>query len=334
MAVALAVLATGVGGRPAAADASGSADAVARIALEGCADVDAAEVHRLVAIELRAPVLPATDPKGATPALPTVHAVCDRDRITLGLADTVTRKRVERTVDLTSTPPIAKTRVIALEIAELFLASWAELMLKDGEEAPTPANRPPSAKRAATAVERRARRPERVRLRLFGVGRFFVNEASTWPAAGVALAIEGRITARLRWTLATTFDRGFARADLGKIEVDLTGLGVGVLTTFPLSSWAFVAGIDLRGWLVRLEGDPFTPEAFEGRTMTSHAFGTAAKLGVDLPAVGRFVSGVLLEVGYVLTPVVGFRSAQGVEARAFAVEGVFVGAMLGAGMGF
>lgn len=112
-------------------------DAVS-VAFEGCEGMDALVVIDAVRVEL------------ASDGIRDVHAVVDDEsaianvRITcaagasfvLRVDDRITHKSVERTVTLEGVARTATARALALSIAELLHASWAELDLEDPEAAP------------------------------------------------------------------------------------------------------------------------------------------------------------------------------------------------------
>lgn len=89
-----------------------------------CASIDAEEVRVIVALELGARTLPsAALPDHATRA----HAQCSAQRIDIEVVDHLTRKTVKRAIALDHVHETARTRVLAIAIAELVSASWFEL---------------------------------------------------------------------------------------------------------------------------------------------------------------------------------------------------------------
>jgi hypothetical protein len=99
----------------------------------------------------------APSPSENDPSLAVLHAEvvpcrADTTVVTLSIDDLVTRKSVRRAVALDDIPPRARPRALALAMAELLRASWAELALVD---APEPSSPPPEPIRRAVLVRLR-----------------------------------------------------------------------------------------------------------------------------------------------------------------------------------
>ncbi len=86
--------------------------------MSGCADVDARQVERILAIELRE-----SKPRSGVTS---VRVSCSGAAASVVLDDGTTGKQVVTTVDLEATAAIARTRVLALAVAELLQWSWSE----------------------------------------------------------------------------------------------------------------------------------------------------------------------------------------------------------------
>jgi hypothetical protein len=96
---------------------SGPAPAT-QVRVSGCSDVDARQVERILAIELRE-----SKPRsGAT----SVRVSCSGTAASVELDDGTTGKQVVATIDLEATAAIARARVLALAVAELLQWSWSE----------------------------------------------------------------------------------------------------------------------------------------------------------------------------------------------------------------
>lgn len=99
----------------------------------------------------------APDPAGEDPSLAVIRVEvtpcrADATEATLSIDDLVTRKSVRRAVALDDIAPGARPRALALAVAELLRASWAELALADAPAPPTP---PPEPVRRAVLVRLR-----------------------------------------------------------------------------------------------------------------------------------------------------------------------------------
>jgi hypothetical protein len=115
------------------------------IAVVDCDDALAREAQRIAAIELRAALVDAA-PDDATTQ---VTATCRDQSANLRVVDPTTGKSVERSVALSQAPSTARARLLALAIAELVAASWAELENNPEPRAPAAAPLAPAAARAA-----------------------------------------------------------------------------------------------------------------------------------------------------------------------------------------
>jgi hypothetical protein len=97
--------------------------------VDACVPVDADLFHRLLAIELGTSIeyapTAAQEPDGTA-----VTVACTRDgAVQLLLDDNLTRKSMQRVVELPLVEIAMRTRLLALSVAELVVASWVELQL-------------------------------------------------------------------------------------------------------------------------------------------------------------------------------------------------------------
>src|SRR6186713_3100482 len=100
-----------------------------RLLLRSCNDYREADVERMLAAELAGEnVTSFGTSSGAEPNRdPTwVVARCEESRVLLEVNDPLSRKTLKRSINLQSSAPNARPRVIAIAAAELVLASWAE----------------------------------------------------------------------------------------------------------------------------------------------------------------------------------------------------------------
>jgi hypothetical protein len=130
-----------------------------RLVLEGCENLDEREMRRAFQAEIGARL---GDEEG--PLVIVASAACDDSHVELRVIDPLTRKGVRRRIDLSSAAPRGRERLVALALAELLVASWAELEVnpnpKVEPEGPSP---PPDATQAARGLvsdRRRALAPE------------------------------------------------------------------------------------------------------------------------------------------------------------------------------
>src|SRR5262249_57015189 len=105
-----------------------------QLVVDPCVDAPAGQVRRLLAIDLGALLVdPEIPVAGATRA----SVGCDGTLTLLRVDDPVTGKSLTREVDIASSPPNARARLVALAVSELISASWTELATN-----PTPAVSP------------------------------------------------------------------------------------------------------------------------------------------------------------------------------------------------
>jgi hypothetical protein len=117
---------------------------------DGCRELRAAEVQRVLEIELGS-----VSGRWTGPDPMRVELACSGTKLTIVAVDPVTDKRLSR--ELTLGPGVAdRDRTVALLVSQLFLTSWTELLLARSPEAPPlPVARPPPV--IAHAAERMAR---------------------------------------------------------------------------------------------------------------------------------------------------------------------------------
>jgi hypothetical protein len=108
--------------------------------VDACVPINVEQFHRVLAIELGTSIeyapTAAQQPDGTL-----VRVVCAfGNAVQLQLEDNLTRKSMQRVVELPMIEAAARTRLLALSVAEFVVASWVELRLA---QAPLPAAGPP-----------------------------------------------------------------------------------------------------------------------------------------------------------------------------------------------
>jgi len=226
------------------------AAATAPVELEiapGCSALDVAEVRRVVALELR-PVAHDDDPRFLT----RVHAGCDGRHVTLAVDDPVSRKRLERTVELPDASTEVKSRVLALAAVELVTVSWTELVTNPEPAVEPAAPAPPPPVRAGAEEEAR-QRLSRSRLMLIGT-----------VAAGLEAPLLFGAGGRWSWErfgafgleLEVRVEHGRASFPLGDVLVNRASGGLGIHARLLVGRAALRAIAMLRGGAVQLSGSP------------------------------------------------------------------------------
>jgi hypothetical protein len=250
------------------------------VEVDACVPVDAAELHRVAAIELghevdyRAGVV-------AEGSVTQVRVSCAEAGIELAVADALTHKSMTRTLALGEMPERSRTRLLALAVAEFVAASWVELSLvPQPAVAPTGPPAGDDARAAAQAVtSRRAPPPPKqeppppappppkphpwLLAGAFSVQRWSSDESVLFGGAARLLhAAPGHVA----WTVA--FDAMTTSKDVSTGSVSATTFAAsgGLLLHLRAASVGLYAGPGLRAGLVRLAGEPDGSEAQGGRS--------------------------------------------------------------------
>lgn len=96
--------------------------------VDACVPIDPDQFHRVLAIELGTSIeyspTAAQQPGGTL-----VRVVCSDGAVQLQLEDSLTRKAMQRTVELPAVDVSTRSRMLALSVAEFVVASWVELRL-------------------------------------------------------------------------------------------------------------------------------------------------------------------------------------------------------------
>ncbi|HEX4351702.1 MAG TPA: hypothetical protein VHZ95_02285, partial [Polyangiales bacterium] len=105
---------------------TGSARVTTRV--DPCVPIDRDSFDRVLAIELGTSIDYGGD-SGGDSDVTTVSLSCTAEGIELQVEDAVTRKSMRRVIDLTPVEASARSRLLALTVAEFVVASWVELRL-------------------------------------------------------------------------------------------------------------------------------------------------------------------------------------------------------------
>jgi len=280
--------------------------------VDSCVPIDIELFHRLLAIELGTSIQyspgAAQAPDGAT-----VYISCSAPGIELQLADSVTRKSMQRSLELPQVAVAARTRLLALTVAEFVVASWVELRLAQPPLQPVGPRASEEVARRATQVasERLPPAPvpepaEDVRW-LLGVG----AEPMLFTSGGGALP-QLSAHAELRPRQAIAVGLAFSLAH-GEWEVRWPSSPIGMAQLTSTSGRATLAYVQHAGPLELLLGGG-------GRLGIVHLAGKTNRFGVvalemyapwggpvlQLSAAVRLPHlrvGLELEAGYVTLPV-------------------------------
>lgn len=214
--------------------------------------------------------------------------------------DLLTRKHVERTIDLGEVAPSARPRALALAIAELLRASWAELALVEEPPAGVPAAILEAMRvrhaglRDARALANPSSAPEPsappARIPASAIAASLLVRA--FPGARTAL-IGGRVALDLAfsqaWLARLDLEAGGGSSldPLGAIEIGAATLGVSVAFAASVGAVLFTIGPRLAGGAAWASGRPYDPS-----TLAGTGLGPLVYLGgvfeVDIAFADRF----------------------------------------------
>lgn len=317
------ILAVALAASSAPGAAWGSAHPGVSLSVDACAGVDEAEVAAQLTIELGAELLP------AGPGVTRVKVRCEGAVLVLGVDDPVTGKSLERRVELGNAAPKARTRLLAIAIAELVSASWTELETNPTPIVPPAGPPPPPAAKAAArdVVEPRTHAPRVTVDAAFDL-RAYPGTEGTGALFGIAtrFSTAGR---GLGGALDLVASEGHGDKALGSVTVDLVGVGAFATYGGHAGPLHLVAGLGARGGSARLGGTP-RDASVEGRSLRGAFLGPAAMGALDVRVVGPLVLVAGVEVGFSLVRVRALADGAG----ATTVGGVHLGARVGLGLAF
>ncbi len=303
-----------------------------RLSLElACPDVavDAAEVRRIVGVELRGAVF---DAGGDTRWVTQISVRCAEGRLQLSVLDPVSRKSLGRSFALAEAPAAARARLVALAIAELVAASWTELAANPQpkvEPAPPP---PPPALRAAAremALERWSPPDEaspraRVRLLVEAGAHAFAGPLPLW---GGGLRFCWERPQVLGVELDLHVDQGVWARPIGQVFIDRASGSVALHARLGAGAFTWRALAGARGGVVRLTGAAGSVPGTRAGSGTGPWAGLL--VGGALALSGRGMSAELrVEGGMSVVGVVGMVDG----APAVRLDAPWVGLSLGVGL--
>lgn len=294
-----------------------SGSAVARqhprvqLELDACVRAPHEEVRRLLAIELGALLDEHADP-GADRTR--VRVDCAGAETMLHVEDPISRRSIDRPIDLGATSPIGSARLLALAITELVTASWSEL------------TEPPRAARAPVAAQPVLEAPplERLRLSALGLGRG--TFAGAGFLGGAALRLSRYHARHLGWLVELEVAHGSAAVSVGSVSTTLLSIGTAFVAHQSWRKIGIHGGIGLRFGAAQLRGE--SDAGARGASFWGPWVGPMATLGLVAAPVRRLALELGLEGGYVVTPVGGLVDGR----REVAVEGGWIGLYLGLGV--
>jgi len=204
-----------------------------QLELSHCPYLSERDVKRILQAELVAEVVPWSDAD-----VTSVDIRCEGTFVRLLVRDPVSRKRVQRNVELLEAPPRSRDRLVALAASELVIASWSELEVNPTLEVePAEPPPPPGSKEAARTVVRdrmprestqppatsaRTPAPE-TRILALGSARAFWDYPGALYGGGARLGQDhfGVVS----WALDGLVEQGLVRRTEGSYHIATTTLG-------------------------------------------------------------------------------------------------------------
>jgi hypothetical protein len=329
------------------------------LTLDVCIPLDPAEVRRGVALELGA-VLAGPEDTETTQ----VGVSCEGAKVLLEVIDPISGKSLSRRVDLDVSPPAARSRLLAIAIAELVTASWTELESNPEPQVP-PASTPPSpearaaarhsahdrnaqvaaahaegaaasssASAAPTLPPVRAPAPPRAPYGLTGLvqARSFRSGAGV-SSVGFGARLSHRFTPVWGFGLDLLADHGSVTIPLlGSISVDALSSGPFVFAAKGWGWFSVAGGAGFRLGAGRFSGNP-TANATAKSALVSPWGGPLLEAAMSAEPVHGFVLELGGEVGEAPFPA-GAVSATGGSTSVASLEGLWLGAHAGIGVSF
>jgi len=299
--------------------------------LANCPDVEAPEVERILGVELGAPLAP-KDSKGST----LVVVQCREATASLAVDDPITKKTLQRTLDLSSFPANARSRFLAIAIAEFVSTSWTELESNPQPSVPTagpPA--PPAARKAARKIIRERRETAvapstpapKPRLDAAWVVRGYLEHSPALIGGALRTSQDFSL---IDWRLECVALSGQSNeVGLGTILTTVLDAGFGLGFHGRVSPFVIGGGLGVRGGVARLTGEPRTKEIHAG-TFDAPWLGVFGFGRATATLVPHLSLELLVETGYTIVPVGGLVDGQ----RLVSVDGVWVASALGVGVPF
>lgn len=295
--------------------------------VDPCVPVERVQLDKLLAIELGMSV----ESAGAEPGPTQVHVGCVAEGIELTLEDGVTRKTMRRVLPAESFRDASSTRLLALAIAELTVASWIELRLPQKVE---PVGAPPSRvarERSERVVERRAppspaEEPTVTDLSLGATVQAWSENDG--PLGGGELRVVHSTMPWLAFSLSANLSAAQVRAGLGRVLVRASSASVAALLRAEERSLSFFTGPGVRLGLVQMAG-----EADDGTLVRSDSFyapyGGPYWLGRGAwELASPLLVALDLELGITTLPARAIAS----ETPVVSLDGVWFAATLGLGL--
>jgi hypothetical protein len=278
--------------------------------VDACVPIDREQFDRVLAIELGTSIQ-YTDEASRIGSVTFVQLSCTAGGVQLQLDDKLTHKSMSRVVDVSHVAPHARSRLLALAVAEFVVASWVELELPDspGSGAPVPDaedSSPEAPASAAAAVQAesldaaRATVSRVVRARLPRASPLADRDRALWqlgaaldvmtfssalqPIPGLGLRLEHRPAAQLAFHAA--LDIGHANLEavwrgqnIGSVQLTSTSVLLSLLYLVRIAELELSVGAGARVGLAHMAGST-TSASLEAQSFYAPFGGPVIALGM------------------------------------------------------
>jgi hypothetical protein len=254
------------------AGASASPTSRLLVATSGCTGIRTERIGELLSLELSTlvPIVAELPPLK-------VDFLCDGWRVRVTLGDAVTIKDVSRDVWLEASPDPERT--LALAASELFLASWAELLIERPEQQHRASDAAVVAAKGAVERAMPSRRSQVVMaVDVLATGRERHLSAPV-PTFGAALRVTGALTDREQLFAEAGWETGSVDRSAGRVQGSGTAVGVGARWGVHAAQVFLSASGRVSAVYMVFQGTPSSP-AFYGARYD----GLTAEVAADLDA--------------------------------------------------
>lgn len=297
--------------------------------LEDCLGADADAVRRILAAELGDTLIAFGRESDVPDADLLVRADCGIESAIVVLTHAPTALRFEQRVDLANAAPNARTRLLALSLAELVASTWAAAEALPPPAPPAPPRPRPSAPEPASSPPPEPEpipaplpdpdlplppptRPVGVR----AVAAFRVSGAPAHVSGGAGLGLEVGLPFNLGVGADFRYEQG--EADVGPLGDVVMRVAWGTLLALvrPIVDWSSVSvGVGAKLGVAWLEGRPNA--GVEGLTHSGFVAGPVVATHVALHLAGAGYLHVGLELSWITTSVAGVHRVTGESLASF-----------------
>lgn len=218
------------------------------LTVDPCAGVSEPELRRVLELELLSTRASIT---GVTAVI-----ACEGTSLALRVEDPLTRKMLQRTVDLSRAADNARSRLLALAIVEVVEASWSEQLF-----APPPVPPPAMTREVRVAVDPAPAPPPqplgKIRLTVNGTSRALLA-SPLWQWGG-GLRFVHTPFRYLGWAAELTGEQGSFETGLGTVRISSGSVALELLGQLELGPVTLQLGSGARGGIVNALGIPNKP---------------------------------------------------------------------------